>query len=168
MVHLSILLHTMDLLGTVPGGGAGGGAGAAGPSHSALPGRVRRGAVAPQVPGVVVRRAVGYVRVSTSEQAQHGLGLPVQQQAIIDYCRREGYDLVQTFCDPGVSGTLPWYDRPEMAAALAEVAGRAGDPVPVAALVVARGIGWRVRRLRQSSRSASLRDTACRSSALTA
>ncbi len=57
------------------------------------------------------RGAIGYVRLSSQEQAQHGLGLPVQEQAIVDWCRREGYELVSVCRDPGVPGTLPWHER---------------------------------------------------------
>lgn len=85
-----------------------------------------------------MKRAVGYVRVSTQEQAERGLGLPVQEQAITDWCRREGYELVDTFRDPGVPGTLALHEREGMPAALEAVKERQGDPVPVTALVVAR------------------------------
>ena len=84
------------------------------------------------------RRAVGYVRVSSQEQAQDGLGLAVQEQAIVDWCRREGWELVAVYRDPGVSGTLPLHARAGMRAALGDAKEREGDPVPVGALVVAR------------------------------
>jgi hypothetical protein len=32
-----------------------------------------------------IQRAIGYFRVSTQEQAERGLGLPVQEQAIVDF-----------------------------------------------------------------------------------
>jgi site-specific DNA recombinase len=83
-------------------------------------------------------RAVGYVRVSSTEQATKGLGLPVQEQAVVDFCRREGYELVEVFSDPGVSGTLHLHERPGLRAALEAVSERSADPVPVTAIVVAR------------------------------
>ena len=83
-------------------------------------------------------RALAYTRVSTTEQVQHGLGLAVQQQAVVDHCRREDVELVESFEDPGVSGTLPLHERPGLAAALAMVKEREQDPLPITALVVAR------------------------------
>ena len=85
-----------------------------------------------------VGRALAYTRVSTTEQVQHGLGLAVQQQAVVDHCRREDVELVESFEDPGVSGTLPLHERPGLAAALAMVKEREQDPLPITALVVAR------------------------------
>ena len=83
-------------------------------------------------------RCVGYLRVSTNEQAQRGLGLPVQEQAVIDYCRREGMELVGLYSDPGVPGTTALHEREGLAAALADVKAREDDPLPVTALVVPR------------------------------
>lgn len=48
--------------------------------------------------------AVGYVRVSTEEQAAHGVSLDAQRAKIADYCRLHGMGLTQTFCDEGLSG----------------------------------------------------------------
>jgi len=50
-------------------------------------------------------KAAGYIRVSTQEQAENGLGLEVQRQAIERYCADHGLDLVQVYEDAGVSGT---------------------------------------------------------------
>ena len=36
-------------------------------------------------------RVVGYVRVSTDRQAEHGLGLQVQRKALADWCRTGGH-----------------------------------------------------------------------------
>ena len=46
-----------------------------------------------------MRRAAGYIRVSTAGQAEHGLGLDIQRDAIAEYCQREGLDLVAVFED---------------------------------------------------------------------
>lgn len=54
------------------------------------------------------KRAVGYIRVSTEEQATHGHGLEVQRKAIEAFAESQGYDLDGIFADPGISGaTLP-------------------------------------------------------------
>ena len=48
-------------------------------------------------------RAVGYIRVSTAEQAAGGLGLDAQETAIREECRRRGWELVEVFTDAGLS-----------------------------------------------------------------
>ena len=40
-------------------------------------------------------RAIGYVRVSTSEQGASGLGLESQKAAIVSYCQQRGIELVE-------------------------------------------------------------------------
>lgn len=60
---------------------------------------------------------VGYVRVSTVEQADSGLGLDAQRAAITAGCARRGWRLVEVFTDAGVSGKS-LSGRPGMAAAL--------------------------------------------------
>lgn len=57
------------------------------------------------------RAAVGYVRVSTIGQAEHGLGLDIQKDAIAAYCRREHLQLVGFHEDAGVSGANGVTDR---------------------------------------------------------
>lgn len=54
-------------------------------------------------------KAVGYIRVSTEEQATHGHGLEVQRRAILSFAESQGYTLVDIVSDPGVSGAK----RPE-------------------------------------------------------
>lgn len=76
--------------------------------------------------------AVGYVRCSTEEQADSGLGLEAQRAAIRNECDRKGWTLVEVFEDAGYSGRSV-DGRPGLAAALDAVAsGRAS------ALVVAK------------------------------
>jgi DNA invertase Pin-like site-specific DNA recombinase len=48
-------------------------------------------------------RVIGYVRVSTDEQALSGAGLEAQRAAIAAECRRRGWQLVETFEDAGYS-----------------------------------------------------------------
>jgi DNA invertase Pin-like site-specific DNA recombinase len=48
-------------------------------------------------------RVLGYVRVSTSEQASSGAGLQAQRRAIIAECERRGWHLVETLEDAGYS-----------------------------------------------------------------
>ena len=49
-------------------------------------------------------RAIGYVRVSTEEQADSGLGLEAQRAAIRCAAERMGLDIAEWFSDEGVSG----------------------------------------------------------------
>jgi len=48
-------------------------------------------------------RAVGYVRVSTEEQATGGVSLDAQSEAVRAYCAMRGLELVELVTDPGVS-----------------------------------------------------------------
>ena len=56
-------------------------------------------------------RVVGYVRVSTREQAEHGLGLDVQERAIRKWAKANGHRLVAIHTDAGVSGSNGVEDR---------------------------------------------------------
>jgi DNA invertase Pin-like site-specific DNA recombinase len=70
---------------------------------------------------------VGYVRVSTDEQADSGLGLAAQRNAIEAECTRRGWTLVAIHEDALSGKTL---NRPGMAAALDDVeTGRAATIV---------------------------------------
>lgn len=56
--------------------------------------------------------AIGYVRVSTDEQAEHGHGLEVQEKAIRAFAESQGYELIDVVADPGISGATAPADRP--------------------------------------------------------
>lgn len=49
------------------------------------------------------KRAVGYIRVSTTEQADKGYSLDAQTQTIREYCLRENLDLKFVYADRGKS-----------------------------------------------------------------
>src|SRR5215831_9292708 len=55
--------------------------------------------------------ALGYVRVSSEEQADSGLGLEAQRQRIAAYCAMKGLRLAEVFADPGISGGKPLASR---------------------------------------------------------
>jgi site-specific DNA recombinase len=57
-------------------------------------------------------KAVGYIRVSTEEQATNGHGLEVQDRAIRSFADSQGYTLLDVVADPGVSGAKRPEDRP--------------------------------------------------------
>ncbi len=50
-------------------------------------------------------RAALYLRVSTARQAEHDVSIPDQRKQGEAYCAARGYDLVQTFVEPGASAT---------------------------------------------------------------
>ena len=56
--------------------------------------------------------ALAYIRVSSDDQADSGLGLEAQRQRIADYCQLKGLRLAEVFEDPGVSGGKPLASRP--------------------------------------------------------
>src|SRR5437762_2867073 len=58
--------------------------------------------------------AIAYLRVSTDRQAEVGLGLDVQHEAIQSWAQQNGYVLVDTFRDEGVSGRKDLDDRPAL------------------------------------------------------
>jgi DNA invertase Pin-like site-specific DNA recombinase len=78
-----------------------------------------------------MRIALGYVRVSTDEQAERGLGLEAQRQRIRAYCEMKGLRLTNTFEDPGLSGGKPLGSRSAGGRLLAEA--RRTQPVVVVA-----------------------------------
>jgi site-specific DNA recombinase len=56
-------------------------------------------------------RAVGYVRVSTLEQAGEGVSLEAQTAALRAYCTLRGLELVEVVVDAGVSAGKPLHER---------------------------------------------------------
>jgi len=78
-----------------------------------------------------MRTAIGYIRVSSEEQADSGLGLEAQRQRIRAYCEMKGLSLVTIFEDPGVSGGKALATRPAGFRLLAEA--RKNKPVLVVA-----------------------------------
>lgn len=61
-------------------------------------------------------KAVGYIRVSSIDQAETGQSLEAQEQKIKDFCRAKGYVLLNIFRDEGRSGRK--LNRPGLQAAL--------------------------------------------------
>lgn len=78
-----------------------------------------------------MKTAVGYVRVSTSGQAEDGVSLEAQEARIRAWCTLENYNLTQVFIDRGLSGGRA-DNRPALQEALQAV-GR-GDAVIVYSL----------------------------------
>ena len=59
-----------------------------------------------------MKDAICYIRVSSEEQADSGLGLEAQRRCIDAYCRMKGLHLAEVFEDPGISGGKPLASRP--------------------------------------------------------
>jgi site-specific DNA recombinase len=78
-----------------------------------------------------LKKAVGYVRVSTRRQAQHELSLMEQRRKIEDYCAKNNLKLVDIFVDPGLSGRT--LTRPQFKAMMSFVKDRSNG---IDALVV--------------------------------
>jgi site-specific DNA recombinase len=78
------------------------------------------------------KRMVGYVRVSTDEQASSGLGLEAQMHKIHLYCELHGYEIVEIVSDRGFSGKN--LDRPGMKRVLEMMAKKEVDGVVIARL----------------------------------
>lgn len=57
-----------------------------------------------QTPNVALRAAL-YLRVSTARQAEHDVSIPDQKRQGEAYCQQRGYQLVETFVEPGASAT---------------------------------------------------------------
>lgn len=75
-------------------------------------------------------RAIGYLRVSTEEQAASGLGLDAQRAALEATAARLGVELVAHHADEGLSGAKGVEDRPALLAAVGEL--ERGDVLLVA------------------------------------
>src|SRR5688572_9150478 len=75
-------------------------------------------------------RAFGYLRVSTDQQADSGLGLEAQREAVHKTAARLGLPLADVFTDAGLSGALDLESRPNLFAAVQAL--KRGDVLIVA------------------------------------
>jgi len=51
-----------------------------------------------------MKHAIGYIRVSTEQQASEGVSLEAQRAKIERWCLVNGYELAQVYVDAGISG----------------------------------------------------------------
>jgi len=65
-----------------------------------------------------MEKIVGYLRVSTDQQAESKLGLEAQKKAIQDYSKRTGNEVFCFFSDEGISGSLSLEKRPGLMSAI--------------------------------------------------
>lgn len=77
-------------------------------------------------------RVFGYVRVSTTMQAEEGESLAVQRRQIEGYAQMQGFTLTKVYIERGISGSRPLDQRPQGSALLAAL--KPGDVVIAAKL----------------------------------
>jgi len=80
-----------------------------------MPSVRRRRKSTPETP-----RVIGYIRVSTTEQSDSGLGLEAQRQKIAAECARRGWELIEIAEDAGLSAK--GIDRPALQKSLEALA----------------------------------------------
>lgn len=78
-------------------------------------------------------RAIGYTRVSTTDQAERGASLAAQEAAIRAECERRGWTLIHVFTDAGKSGAS-MNKRSALASALQRLDAGEADTLVVAKL----------------------------------
>jgi site-specific DNA recombinase len=59
-----------------------------------------------------VERVALYLRVSSEEQREKET-IEIQREFLEPYCELYGFDVVKTYADDGISGTIPLHERPE-------------------------------------------------------
>jgi site-specific DNA recombinase len=67
-----------------------------------------------------MKKAIGYIRVSTDRQAQEGVSLDAQRDKIESWCKANDYTLAGVYIDAGLSGKS-MAKRPELLKALATI-----------------------------------------------
>lgn len=74
-----------------------------------------------------MKRVFLYVRVSTEEQAIHGLSIGAQTEALQAWAKKEGHKVVGVYTDAGISARKPASKRPELQRLLQDVRDEKGD-----------------------------------------
>lgn len=76
-----------------------------------------------------MKRVFLYIRVSTEEQAIHGLSIEAQTAALKEWAKRSGCKVVDTYVDAGISARKPASKRPELQRLLADIQAGKGELV---------------------------------------
>jgi len=76
-----------------------------------------------------VKRVFLYIRVSTEEQALHGLSIEAQAVALQEWAKQNGHKIVDTYIDAGISARKPASKRPELQRLLNDIRDGKGDMV---------------------------------------
>lgn len=118
-----------EVLGGAPVTARSGRSAAGGPDPSRPSGEPSRMGSVGARPVVHTLRLVGYLRVSTIEQATHGYGLDVQRAAIKAAAAAMGARIVKWCVDDPKSGALPADERPGLAEGLTWLHARKADGI---------------------------------------
>ena len=73
------------------------------------------------IPATQILRVALYIRVSTEEQAMHGISLVAQEDSLLRYANDRGYKVVGIYRDEGNSARKPVMKRPVMLELLEDV-----------------------------------------------
>lgn len=76
-----------------------------------------------------MKRVFLYARVSTEEQAVHGLSIDAQLSALEEWAKTNGHEIVGTYIDAGISARKPATKRPALQRLLSDVKDGMGDLV---------------------------------------
>ena len=84
-------------------------------------------------------RAIGYVRVSTAGQAEHGMSLDAQRERIVEYATAKGYELLEVAAETASGAVqdgeeVSWEHRPVLSSLVDRAAEGAFDVLLVARL----------------------------------
>ena len=79
--------------------------------------------------GIPTKQVFCYVRVSTEEQALHGLSIEAQTEALENWAAAHGHKVLGVYTDAGISARKPASKRPELQRLLADVQSGKGDLV---------------------------------------
>ena len=74
-----------------------------------------------------MKRVFLYARVSTEEQAIHGLSIEAQVTSLHEWAKANGHKIVDTYVDAGISARKPASKRPELQRLLADAQAGKGD-----------------------------------------
>ena len=74
-----------------------------------------------------MKRVFLYARVSTEEQALHGLSIDAQTEALRAWAKDNGHKVVGTYIDAGISARKPAKKRPELQRLLTDAQAGKGD-----------------------------------------
>lgn len=75
------------------------------------------------------KNAVGYTRVSTSEQAENGVSLAMQKARIVSFCSAKGWHIIHIYSDDGATGKN--LERPGLQQLIKDIKGDGVDVVVV-------------------------------------
>lgn len=78
-----------------------------------------------------MNKAIGYIRVSTEQQADEGISLDAQKSKIKAWCESNDYELVAIYEDAGISGAVKLDKRAGLLAAMASVKNCKADALVV-------------------------------------